>query len=293
MTCLRLKARSWRVRSAARSAACCTASESATLRSRLVRRRRLVWPWMTVSRLLKSCATPAARCPPLHFPRLLILRLEQRLVSDVLQDGQHVGSGGQGKWLEPQQTFPALASLGQELAFVPAQSFSAHKADAAARRNSSGASTPALQRVCPTIASLVRSVAVSSAALAWTCAGRKPGEWPGEAGVEGTCGRSSKAGALPAPARARRSRRRVRDSMFQLIGRSGTIRSSSSNFVAAFFVMLHFWSSRELEDFDVVEGLLQNDQPVGVAQLRDDLLPGVVRISRANDHLEGGIFRQR
>ena len=43
---------------------------------------------------------------------------------------------------------------------------------------------------------------------------------------------------------------------------------------------------RELEDFDAVERLLENDQPVGLAELGDDVLPRVVRVGGADHDLD-------
>ena len=46
---------------------------------------------------------------------------------------------------------------------------------------------------------------------------------------------------------------------------------------------------RELEDFDAVERFLEDYQPVGLAQLGDNLLPRVIGIRRANDDLDRGV----
>ena len=45
---------------------------------------------------------------------------------------------------------------------------------------------------------------------------------------------------------------------------------------------------RELQHLDRVEGLLEDDQPVGAADLGEHLLPGVVRIGGADHDLQVG-----
>ena len=64
-TCLRLKARSWRTRRAARSAApmtCCTFRRRGSSPAS-PRRSSSPWPMITMSRLLKSWAMPPASRP--------------------------------------------------------------------------------------------------------------------------------------------------------------------------------------------------------------------------------------
>ena len=89
--CRRLKARSWRVRLAARSDArriCSTSWASASPFLRTLRIRSL-WPMMTARRLLKSWAIAAGQAADgLHLLRLPELGLEALPLGGVLQDRQ-------------------------------------------------------------------------------------------------------------------------------------------------------------------------------------------------------------
>jgi hypothetical protein len=46
----------------------------------------------------------------------------------------------------------------------------------------------------------------------------------------------------------------------------------------------------ELQDLDRIEGLLQDQEPIAVPEPVDRLLPGIVRIGRADDDLELGVL---
>ena len=65
MTCLRLNISNWRVRAAARREAAAISFRPLAVEPSEGPRasRQSAYPWMTVSTLLKSCATPAANCP--------------------------------------------------------------------------------------------------------------------------------------------------------------------------------------------------------------------------------------